>query len=417
MILTCLVPVLLMLAQAPADNQSPAKTSFPGRLSEAQRQEARDLLARLESGPFAPEMEAVGWTLCHCASEEGAARVQGAVEAISAYAGGNEQPLAELGGPEGFRKALRRLLRDPDPVVRGFVAETLGALGDQESKGEIARLVKTKPAEPPKEEDYDAEFDRGRSAMALGMLGATEYADELAQLLRDPNPQTRGGAALGLGYLRGQQYADRVAPLLSDDNDNVQITAIYSLAMMDARSHAKEIAGLLGAGGDPAIAETACYALVRLNAKEHAPDIRRLLDEPFQQGYAAKALALMGADQYAKDIAAVLASENSLSRRDALVALGILKATAYEKDVAERLGDKESFVQSAAALALLLMDARAYSSEITARLTEVPEHDFNYHEFNPLVRDQLKELRARAEQNWKAITKTSGAEADGRPEP
>jgi HEAT repeat protein len=104
-------------------------------------------------------------------------------------------------------------------------------------------------------------------------------------------------------------------------------------------------------------------ALVTLDAKDQTPSVARVLKDRFKGGQAAKTLALLGADKYAKDIAGLLAAEDLLTRADALVALGILRAVAYAPEVAKRMRDKDDSVRHAAAWSIVMMGAKAYAAE------------------------------------------------------
>ena len=78
-------------------------------------------------------------------------------------------------------------------------------------------------------------FDRGRAAIALGLLGATEYTSEILTVVKSSNPFDRSGAAFGLGALRATEHETIVAQLLNDEDEQVREAAKEPLAMMRER--------------------------------------------------------------------------------------------------------------------------------------------------------------------------------------
>jgi HEAT repeat protein len=207
-------------------------------------------------------------------------------------------------------------------------------------------------------------WDRGSAAAALGLMGAKEYAPKLVALLHSASEDDRVGAASGLSGMGSAEHVAEIAKLLDDKADRVRVAAMQALGALGAKQYAGQIAALLTALGDPMVGETACYTLVKLNAKEQTKDLAKLLGAEFQNGYAAKALALLGAVEYAQDIAALLEDKRSLVRCDALIALGILEAKQYTKNVAAHLDDKEEYVRAYAAVSLLLMDDRTHAKKV-----------------------------------------------------
>jgi len=398
------VMLLVVLLWSPACGQAVPKAA---QLSAPEKQAMDALIARTESDRMAPLFSAATWTMLHCCSREAVTRAQPVLRTMEEYGEGNHTAIAAIGGAKGAVNAFRGLLGDPDPVMRGFAAMTLAAFDDRESKGEIAKLLKPHPA-PAAAAVADAQFadmDRSRAAMALGLMGADEYAKEIAGMLRSDRPNVRSGAALGLGFMNARAHAKEIAVLLNDESDNARGSAERALAMLGAREYAKDIAALLTARGDPSVSETACFALARLRAAEQAREIAKLLGNRFRQGKACRALALMGEKRYAKQIAALLDASNPLSRCDALVSLGILNAREYEDAVAQHLEDKTAFVRPSAALALILMGSEKHAHAAAAHFKDKEKrwHLLSYHYFDPLVVDDLRELRKRADTHFERM--------------
>jgi HEAT repeat protein len=128
---------------------------------------------------------------------------------------------------KAFKDRLSGLLKDEDQAIRAFAALVLGVCGDKSYANQVAVLLKPRRATgdfPP--------YDRGRAAMALGLLGAKEHALELVDLLQSPNTFDRSGAAFGLGAMRATEHMAAVARLLEDADENVRTNAREGLAMM-----------------------------------------------------------------------------------------------------------------------------------------------------------------------------------------
>jgi len=230
----------------------------------------------------------------------------------------------------------------------------LAVIGDLKYKKDIAKLLKDKNHTLPKSEDNlestFKNFDRSRAAMALGLMGAKEYAPNLSILLRSPDADDKAGATLGLGYMCAREYISNIANLLDDDNEQVQVSALEVLGEFDATEYSKKIASLLNSRTGSMVIETACYTLARFNSKEQASELARLLNERFRKGYAAKALALLGAKEYAENIVQLIEDDDPLVRSDALIALGILDNKDYINKIATHLQDKKIFVRAYAAV-------------------------------------------------------------------
>jgi HEAT repeat protein len=177
---------------------------------------------------------------------------------------------------------------------------------------------------------------------------------------------------------------------------------VYALAEMGVTAeYAGEIAGVLGDEFWGEVAKAAAYALAGIGAKQYAKDVAKLLDDKYRRGDAAKALALMGADEYKGRIAQLLDDEDSLVRKDALLALGILNAREYIPRIAKFLKDL-SFVSNFAAGALVLMDAGQYARDCVPLVEKAYESGLylGADEFHPLAEEQLGKYRARFAQSF-----------------
>ena len=95
----------------------------------------------------------------------------------------------------------------------------------------VPRLVDVAPILVPHLEDKYP-YVRGSAALALGLVGAREAADDLRPLLGDAYPYVRGGAALALGLIQSIASLEQVAPLLFVDNEFVRDAALTAIHLM-----------------------------------------------------------------------------------------------------------------------------------------------------------------------------------------
>ena len=200
-----------------------------------QEVEIRDFLLRLKQEKHWNLLQGATWTLTHDYRdfkhmEEVMHYVQSFFEALDAYEKGNPGPLSKLGGLKQFKDQLAIWLVDDDQSIRAYSAVMLGICGDRAYAKQLADLLNSKKSNP---RDL-IQYDRGRAAMALGLVGATEHASSLAGLLRSKNEYDRAGAAYGLGFLGSKVHAAAVAKLLDDEDEIVREAAKESLEMMGA---------------------------------------------------------------------------------------------------------------------------------------------------------------------------------------
>lgn len=384
-----------------------------GSESSVQAQAAKTELERIEAR-FKEErnaaiLSAQMWTLAHAAAE---AEKNKAIAVFGLDEGGQlsiKTMIERAGGIEEYRKKVTLLLANNDEFVRGFAAVWLGILGQRESVADLMKLLRSNlPVQRPSSEGND----RGRAAMGLGLLGAQDHAPDLAAQLKSPNSHLRAGAALGLGYMKAVKFAPDVAETIKRrDNqigeDQALIAALGALAEMGAKDQADQIAWVLRSNrrGDPAIQPAAMYALVRLKATDHAKDIVPSLKDRFRKGDAAKALALLNAQSYKKDIATLLDDENTLNRCAGMIALGILRAKEYEDKVAKQLEAPEGYVHWYAGWSLILMESEKHVGKIRMRPDASALHGSGAAQ---IANDEFRQVRERAFESWKRLTGNSG---------
>ena len=197
-----------------------------------QSQQTDEFIKRLKDERALGLMESATWTLTHDYSkfsrvEEVLNTMKAYFEAIGKYELGDRSSLEQIGGVKAFKDKMAALLTDDDQAVRSFAAIMLGISGDRTYAPQIAKLLKGM-----KQVRKYGHYDRGRAALALGLLGAKEYTSDMAVLLHSANHYDRMGAAQGFGLMGAKDQAKAVALLLNDDNEDVREAAMQSLEAM-----------------------------------------------------------------------------------------------------------------------------------------------------------------------------------------
>jgi HEAT repeat protein len=87
-------------------------------------------------------------------------------------------------------------------------------------------------------------FRGGNAAVALALLGATEYADAIGNLLRLKDEEdfgfVRSKAAFAVGVLQTQKYIPEIVELMKSPKDYNQVVAAWALVMMESQEHASQ---------------------------------------------------------------------------------------------------------------------------------------------------------------------------------
>lgn len=213
-----------------------APRSRQGNL-QAQRSEPREtdpFLTRLKDEEMGGLYSGAVWTLIHDYSdlrrvEEVLASIQSYFESLQGYETEKDSSAQTSELVRSFKRKIASWLADSDQAVRAFAATMLGIGGDRTYAPQVAKLLEAR--------GYNARrlrYDRGRAALALGLLGAREYARRLVPLLQSSNEYDRGGAAMGLGWMGAKEWAKAIAKLLNDRDESVRGAATESLTRMGA---------------------------------------------------------------------------------------------------------------------------------------------------------------------------------------
>jgi len=137
--------------------------------------------------------------------------------------------LMEMGVGAAYAADFAKMLHNNfDTETTKTAAFALVKLGAKEYKQDIAKLL-------------GQEFRKGDAAKVLALMGATEYVDQIANLLKDRNGLIRTDALLALGIMRATKYVPQVAKHLKDPEVYVPIYAAYALVLMEADRYADQI--------------------------------------------------------------------------------------------------------------------------------------------------------------------------------
>lgn len=387
----------------------PAKRSPEGRLSDAEEAEIMRILARVEAPEAESMMSRWGWFMIHTADEENKRELLRVTVGLKDL---DEEQEADLvatiraaSGVAQYRRQVAALLKNHDVSVRGYAAIWLALVGDRTCVPDLAALLRNNRL--PVAESVYAGSDREGAAIGLGLLGASEYTRELATLLNDGNAHVRAGAAQGLAHLKAKGRAPAIARLLDDEGAGPIFAALSALAELGAKDYAGKIADLLDEelSKDVSIPDAALSALMRLDAREQVEKIAK-----HKSGTAAKALAVLGARQYAGQIAAMLKwgrePGEELARRDALFALGILGAKEYAGEVASLMRDQEGYIRTAAAWSIILMEDRAQAVQAIRVLEdEYYGNPITLDALDDVPREKCEQIAKRAEQSLSRLKK------------
>src|SRR6266849_4864902 len=119
------------------------------------------------------------WSLIHTYESEAEMKQSLKLfESVSvALASNNPSSIRKFDGPMGFKSQLLQFMKSKDDTVSGFAATILAITGDLNYAPQIAGLLKRKDRIP--EDNYSPITARGRAAVALSLLGAKQYTEQI----------------------------------------------------------------------------------------------------------------------------------------------------------------------------------------------------------------------------------------------
>ncbi len=299
-----------------------------------------------------------------------------------------------------FKNAFADFLDSKDEAVRAFSAFILGCSADPSYAPRIARIVDERDASFNDRFAGKPTFARGRAAIALGALQATQFKVNISNLLKSKNASDRSGATFALAEMKALEYTNEIVSLMTNkdlafDDDDSPIRFLIETKQAD--KYKKEIVQAMLGESRENVPESAAYALAAIGAKENEKDIAHLLKDKFRQGDAAKALALLGAKRFKSEIARLLSSSSGLTRQDAAVALAILGANEYIPRLSS-LCKKEAW--SVADSLVLLGQSSCYRGMPMVPGRTETEPAFTEGDFHYFVRDRVGELNKILKRNY-----------------
>lgn len=196
----------------------------------------------------------------------GTLRDPAAIDGVLAVAGDPEPRVAErvpyvlvrFYTPERFEVFVEHV-QHPDAHARAAVALALGLVSERRAITHLTRALLDRAAPV-----------RGSAAEALGLLGANEAQDALAQVARgEPDPAAREAATIGVALERinAPTLAARLTEALADDNPRVRIFAADALGLLDVQDAEPTVRRLAQYDVNTDARNAALLALVRLTGR------------------------------------------------------------------------------------------------------------------------------------------------------
>ena len=229
---------------------------------------------------------------------------------------------------------LQGLLTNPNPAIRKRAALAAGRIGNEESVGPLAALLK----------DKDAEV-RAMAAFALGEVEAASGADPLLAVLKDANESVivRARAVEGLGKIAGalprEQEARRLElgvaileSLKSDTAFSDRLMAMLGLtAVLRSRpANAGPTVAKFLTHPDARVRADAGNTLARLRLNDGNQQLRKLLDTDTEAIVRANAARVLGATDDKASFDAIL--KHALDDPDSRVRVSAIRSLALLKD-------------------------------------------------------------------------------------
>lgn len=261
---------------------------------------------------------------------------------------------------------VARLLRSPDPEVRGAAAEALARADEAVA---LPRLL-------------DALADpaaRAGATLALGRLGG-DHCARLTELLDDADARVREAAADGIARCSAGAVGARIADALRREVDpRVRRALVRALGATGGPEAVRELLRV-GTSGDPVLRFGIVRALGRTGTPEALPPLLDALADPAPeiQAAALRALGELGDPRATPSLEAGLDADDRDLRRTAFAALGRVASAAVTDRLVRALDDPDREIRLAAVRTL----ARVAPRDFAEPLARVRDRDPD-----PLVRN------------------------------
>ncbi len=166
------------------------------------------------------------------------------------------------------RKALLRLLKDPDEEVRKMAAQALERLDGMSNLPTLLKKYRT-----------GDKATRLKAIYALGKLGTDECLPALIHALEDDDEDIRAASIRVLGELREPKTLPALILKLNDPSITIQTMAAEALGNFPNRNLAKHLIPLLKRENKYLVI-SALESLAKLNAQEAIDPITELTSHP-----------------------------------------------------------------------------------------------------------------------------------------
>jgi len=144
--------------------------------------------------------------------------------AVRAY---SSTALWKLGEKSDAMIVVNELMQDPDPIVRGILAEQLGSVDDEAARSRLAALA-----------EDDAKQVRIQAMRAIAVKPGPEFEGVLVQAANDSEYEVATIALSLLGEVGRGAAVEQIAPLLDSENPYVALSAAQAVLSIRAREPA-----------------------------------------------------------------------------------------------------------------------------------------------------------------------------------
>ena len=243
------------------------------------------------------------------------------------------------------KEALRPLVHDTDPSVRGAAMASLGGLKDEGAIDEIVGAF----------EDADPVV-RQVALIAAADIGDARAVPAVRRMLRSDRPEVRFQAIATLVTLEPEQAVSDLERMTGDDDLEVRAHLADALSALEEPRAAAPLAELLG-DANKAVRQAAAIGLARIGDARGVGALVTALDDKERCFEAAWALGELRAEEATEPLARVAGSFFKPLATKAAAGAALV-----------RLGDPRGEVTLRAVLDAFRSDARSYAVQLVGEL-------------------------------------------------
>jgi HEAT repeat protein len=290
-------------------------------------------------------------------------------------------------------ETLRRMLEDPDAIIRGLAAESLAVLNDAASCDAVARLVEDAdegvrgaaveslaelagddPEPMRKLLAHGRPEVRARACAALGEIGGKGVEEDLERALADDNAEVRGSAVAALGWWYPRGRADALRKTLADKNPDVALAAADALAFRGDDAGLDVLRRRVADGPADDVWNQAFARLARVARAEDRDLLAARAKWPtrrLRRAVALAGLSRLGDPDATAELRKWLAHRDPKRRGEALLAVGFARTPGFRDAIEQDLRRPESPLFDTALIAVVQSGDRELSAALaeTARET------------------------------------------------